>query len=757
MSVLDSRTVLVRSLAPNVLLMSQCGYLYTDDGIRLPEDKIMLKIEIDGITRMLRLVRPGKGRSRIDRWENSPQGRYGVTGEINTRDLAAWREDGRITSWFPYYTPDWLDYGILIDLDLDRIMGREGRGQDPNKIIEHIRRMHAVDNSLPLAKNWVADAVLRYAPYGKENSADYRDVIDALLPDADGAWGGIILAETDLAEKIKGGAINFMIHCSDKKLEYIMRTQILRDAVEQALKSVSGDHGDLVSRVDLTSKIIKARQYLRNNGRDMSRLMSIHSFSVSELSRLTDGAPMEVFEIMADTSSQESVKCIKEGQVDGGSAALLASALLQRGVELDRDTLALVAGVLYNGSSYHSAISSAMSGLSLDEYQDKTTDITRRIVEPTMRDYPGVIYGLGIIDKGGPSHAAREAVVRISSEILARGPADADDEIGRDLLTYAAEVVLRGRIDIEYGDLPDVHGEDRLEDIRSDAAPVSSLVRAVREISEHHAERVVTSVSTSSNAGLLSRESTGFGMKELVILAAALPETARDGYEFVLGRDQDDEHINYALGMFYAVSKPAMVREWVDDVLPKIMREGDGAATDFAFRTQRNDPRATRASVVAAAVRSDNSGYVEGRILEETEQFSGSAAKKSTGVVLERDKQSSWRSPIQSSGDGTNSVSDMRFMSAEDLRIGVALGTSNLDTLRKMLEDEREHAAGPVAAMRLIGHPDFPGLDVQVPADLLEMARDRVRATSMKDAKRGTRESILLIFRAAAMARSLSR
>jgi hypothetical protein len=327
--------------------MSQCSYIYTKEGIRLPDHKIIVRVRMGDRDLVLRLVRAGKGRSRIDRWENNPQS-YGVTGEINTRDLALWHESGELTLWQAHYTPDEKDHAEPVWLDLDRIMGREGREQAGEGLVRALQSLQTLNPGMKSRDNWIIDAILRYAPYGEENSAHYRDAIDMVLPDEDGVGSGYKVSADDIAEKIRSGAVNFMLHCSDDKLEAMMFHPSVREAVESVIKDVSSEQHSLVERLSLVSKIVEAKSYLRRNGRDMQHLMSIHAFSVTDLARMVEDAPLELFDLMAETAPEDAANCIRDGVINTSEAVLLAASLLQRGHSLDKDTVARIAGLMYN-------------------------------------------------------------------------------------------------------------------------------------------------------------------------------------------------------------------------------------------------------------------------------------------------------------------------------------------------------------------------------------------------------------------------
>jgi hypothetical protein len=88
-----------------------CDFLYTQGGLRFQSGSARVSVVIDGVTHDLRVIRNGKGRSRIAR------------GEINLHDLALHVSHG-----------EFVDATVLLDgiqvplrIDPRTAMGREGR------------------------------------------------------------------------------------------------------------------------------------------------------------------------------------------------------------------------------------------------------------------------------------------------------------------------------------------------------------------------------------------------------------------------------------------------------------------------------------------------------------------------------------------------------------------------------------------------------------------------------------------------------
>lgn len=84
-------------------------------------------------------------------------------------------------------------------------------------------------------------------------------------------------------------------------------------------------------------------------------------------------------------------------------------------------------------------------------------------------------------------------------------------------------------------------------------------------------------------------------------------------------------------------------------------------------------------------------------------------------------------------------------------RAGVALGTSNLEILTSMLQNASDWVAGPIAAMRIIGHPDVPPLDGKIDEKLVREARNKLAEFN----NRQHNWSSVVVCRTVGMAKSL--
>ena len=128
-----------------------CNFLYTQGGLRFQSGSARVSVVIDGVTHDLKVIRNGKGRSRIER------------GEINLRDLALHVAQGES-----------IDATVLLDgvevpitIDPRTAMGRGGR-------IKAYELDAETGHLSPDKKVALARSQIKSLPYGYANSNEAR-------------------------------------------------------------------------------------------------------------------------------------------------------------------------------------------------------------------------------------------------------------------------------------------------------------------------------------------------------------------------------------------------------------------------------------------------------------------------------------------------------------------------------------------------------------------------------------------------------
>jgi hypothetical protein len=129
-----------------------CEYFYTDGGLRFESGSGVVRLVIDGEERELRVVRNGKGKSRIE------------DGEITLRDLESHvQEEASL--------PVEFNLGgerVLLELDPRNAMGENGRGQST-------RLSDVVAGLTEAQRGAVAKTQVESLPYGTKNSEEARE------------------------------------------------------------------------------------------------------------------------------------------------------------------------------------------------------------------------------------------------------------------------------------------------------------------------------------------------------------------------------------------------------------------------------------------------------------------------------------------------------------------------------------------------------------------------------------------------------
>ena len=132
-----------------------CDFLYTQGGLRFKSGSGRITLVIDGTERELRVIRNGKGRSRLDR------------GEINLRDVESYVPPGDTIDMTLDLETSSGSREIVLKLDPRTAMGREGRikSDDIDKETENLTKEEL---------KALAFSQVRSLPYSHNNSEEAK-------------------------------------------------------------------------------------------------------------------------------------------------------------------------------------------------------------------------------------------------------------------------------------------------------------------------------------------------------------------------------------------------------------------------------------------------------------------------------------------------------------------------------------------------------------------------------------------------------
>lgn len=139
-----------------------CPYIYATGGLRIESGTARVVVNIDGLERELRVVRDGKGRSRLEK------------GEISLSDLEEMEPDRESFDVLVEHK------GVDLKLSIDprNAMGRRGRDS-----VEDLKQ--AIEKIDPVSRKILAELQMETLPYGTENAAESLERIKWALYQAD--------------------------------------------------------------------------------------------------------------------------------------------------------------------------------------------------------------------------------------------------------------------------------------------------------------------------------------------------------------------------------------------------------------------------------------------------------------------------------------------------------------------------------------------------------------------------------------------
>ena len=257
---------------------------------------------------------------------------------------------------------------------------------------------------------------------------------------------------------------------------------------------------------------------------------------------------------------------------------------------------------------------------------------------------------------------------------------------------------------IEHGlSVMKVLESEKLEDILSERdgrlllTPRGELLAAASS-SAHNASLISLMSHNSSETSMYYREDAGF--------------KHRPAYGLMMSRQ----------GKHYAA-------EWLTDLSNTVALDlGRNDVTPNLNRVVRELSDSEYSSClpasVAVSIACANDASLERDILKIT-----SGVAKTRKIDAVREKLDNYTTSTHSGDvwreneDSGMSTQSLQFSVAVSIRTGVALGTDNIETLEDIMNNEREYDAGPVAALRILGHHALRPLSKSPTAKQTERAR----------------------------------
>jgi len=700
--------------------VTRCAYIYTSEGVRLPEDRVTVLVEIDGKPVRLKLVRPGKGRSRIDRWPNG-SGPDGSTGEINTRDLREWQENGTLSLYNAFYKTQSSEMAI-ISLDLDNVIGRGGREKSADETLRGISRYAELSGrGMNVPGNWMLDALLRYAPYGTENSDDYREVLDAILPSGLSATYQF-LTPASVVGLITSGATNFLLHCSDDHIEYISSLE----GVDEYIQEASDVEPGTKERIDSAIKINETVSYLREGGRELGYIIGKKSLSVKELFRVSRRGTWEIFEHMAENFPLEVASYIESADIRESTEAVMFLAAMQRAGETSSvESRKMVGSMLYvnpHGYQTHLEMLNELHTSPALRYGSSLPyNITKDLLSCVAPVSPVVLHSMATLPPSRIRHNIQDACRVVAEDILTKSLKRG--ESNNDHITYALETLLRTGIVSGYqsnGSVAALNPLSLLDRVNS-AETDSLMYRALSVTSDEQVMRILSNdeEQRSRSIGFANSDSSSISHRGIVMAAAACCERMPEYFNSYVERRAREDVPNIAAGVVYAQTNPELLEGWFQETIIKGVLDTESPWGRYPSEGTKPDLRATVSAVIARAVMAG--GHTDS-VSQALQTASDDSSKKSMRSLF-KPSNITWQNPE------LLDLRDPKREARESVRIGVALGTDDVDLLTSIMRNDSDYAAGPIAAMRLSGHPDVLPLTKDVPPDVKKQATEKLGST----------------------------
>ena len=692
-----------------------CDFIYTKEGLRVPSGDAVITITgPDGVTRTLVVVRSGKGRSRLDRWLDQPRP-DGVVGEINTRDLQEWMELSNSREIPGKITVDGVELDVM--LDAEAMMGRAGRQS------EGFRDYLAGLN--PESQRAAALLMIKGSPYGTEHTEDFRDGVDAALE---------TLSEDDVRALIEAGEMNFLAHLQGDRFDEM--TSLFSRELNASTKKPTW----FSEKLESSKRVIRACELVSSGDMDTISYVKDNGFSTQDLIRVVDKGSMSIAKLLVTTSPEETMRVIRDERVSLLTRVILAGEIGASYLS-SSDAEALLrpelVGLLRDDRTFFRDNEGRPDG---DASDDGRLRIYSEIFNAAGLSCSTKIRQLALQEDS--LNGFDDYSVTPPAALAALGWAGSfknSPEVGPENARDLAEILLRQGLNSGYvrpintrsnpsngvsSTIEDLKFTKKLETSRHVAETSEYLTKMLSMLdSEDAIDIIKQQMSSSSDHLYLSHRAE-------TLLVAAHPET-KSALEALLDSRAtplalhlaDTGVASYrnrpALGLLKAIEGSSEADLWLrelSDVVRAIPLNG-GTGVYYLEEISSRASEPSFVAAVAASVSSRNNADADRELLHRTRR----AAIAVNPFVLRR-----IMSPDDSSTSGhwvdTANLSslwprlDKREESAMQvavrLRAGVAMGTSDVGILLELMNNEREMQAGPIAALRIIGHPDVNPLSV---------------------------------------------
>jgi hypothetical protein len=571
--------------------------------------------------------------------------------------------------------------------------------------------------------------MIKGSPYGTEHTEDFRDGVDAALE---------TLSEDDVRALIEAGEMNFLAHCSE-------------DFIEKHYKTLSSEElsAKLACEPALSERVASVKRV--NDAIDKFKEMGDQAFggmlgnlnlSKEALLRLVSSGSRAAAGALVKTAPEETLKIARDSATPAETRTLLLYQLAVSKVKVEPEDIKSALGGVELARFLRENVNywiSSSGGIDYDE-----SDIMRSIVARVLFESGGLACSTDIReafleadwvssyrnrDRMPP---VREEASNWANKLPPKTVSNLTPEQARDVaeILLKAERDLRGLTYVTYGEFMSASSAntERITKIEHGLSVMKVLEpEKLEDILSGRAYINGGGLLLTTRGELLAAASSSVHSESLTSLMSHNSSETSRYYE----EDASFKH-RPAYGLMMSRQGEHSAAKWLTDLSNTVALDiGRNAVTPNLNRVLRelSDPEYSSClpASVAVSIACANDASLEREILKIT-----SGVAKTRKIDAVREKLDSFYSMTSTdSGDVWRETEDHRMSTNErrqmslavSIRTGVALGTDNIETLEDIMNNEREYDAGPVAALRILGHHALRPLSKPPTAKQTERAR----------------------------------